>query len=89
MPRMVRCVKLGQELEGLDKPPFKGELGQRLYDNVSKIAWRQWLEDSTRLINEYRLDLTSPIGQKIWMDQVERYFFGEEPQDVPGKTGGS
>ena len=83
MPHMVHCVKLGKELEGLDKPPFKGELGQRLYENVSKVAWRQWLEDSTRLINEYRLDLTSPIGQRIWMDQVEQYFFGEEASDPP------
>jgi Fe-S cluster biosynthesis and repair protein YggX len=84
MPRMVRCVKLGQELEGLDKPPFKGDLGQRLYENVSKNAWRGWLEHSTRLINEYRLDLMSPMGQRVWMEQVEQYFFGEgacEPPD--------
>ena len=77
MARMVRCVKLKQELEGLDKPPFKGELGQRLYECVSKRAWRMWLEHSTMLINEYRLDLMSPEGQRIWMDQVESYFFGE------------
>jgi Fe-S cluster biosynthesis and repair protein YggX len=92
MLRMVRCVKLGQELEGLEKPPFKGELGQRLYDNVSKAAWRTWLEQSTRLINEYRLDLMSPMGQRIWMEQVEQYFFGDgaaEPPDfMPPAAGG-
>jgi Fe-S cluster biosynthesis and repair protein YggX len=83
MARMVRCVKLGQDLEGLDKPPFKGELGQRLFENVSKAAWRTWLEYSTRLINEYRLDLMSPTGQRIWMEQVEQYFFGEGAPEPP------
>jgi Fe-S cluster biosynthesis and repair protein YggX len=83
MPRMVRCVKLGQELEGLDKPPFKGDLGQRLFENVSKVAWRGWLEYSTRLINEYRLDLMSPMGQRVWMQQVEEYFFGDGTAEPP------
>jgi Fe-S cluster biosynthesis and repair protein YggX len=83
MPRMVHCVKLGQDLEGLDKPPFKGDLGQRLYENVSKVAWRGWLEHSTRLINEYRLDLMSPMGQRIWMEQVDQYFFGEGASEPP------
>ena len=58
MARMVQCAKLGREAEGLDCPPLKGELGQRVFDNVSKEAWRMWLEHSKMLINEYRLDLT-------------------------------
>jgi Fe-S cluster biosynthesis and repair protein YggX len=74
---MVQCVKLGREAEGLDKAPFKGPLGERVLANVSKEAWRGWLEHSKILINEYRLDLISPQGQKIWMDQLEKYFFGE------------
>lgn len=77
MARLVHCVKLGRELEGLEKPPFKGEMGKRLYENVSAQAWRQWLEHSKMLINEFRLDVTSEHGQRIWMTECEKYFFGE------------
>src|SRR5689334_3080417 len=77
MGKMVQCVKLGQEAEGLDKPPFKGPLGARLFDNVSKTAWKMWLEHSKMLINEFRLDLMSDHGQRIWMTECEKYFFGE------------
>lgn len=77
MARMVQCVHLGQEAEGLEKPPFKGELGQRVYDTISKQAWRMWLEHSKMLINEYRLDLTSEQGQRLWMTECEKFFFGE------------
>lgn len=74
---MVHCVKLQKEAEGLDKPPFKGPLGQKVFDTVSKEAWRQWLEHSKMIVNEYRLDLVSPEGQRIWMDQLDKYFYGE------------
>ena len=77
MAHDVSCIKLGHTAEGLPKVPFKGELGQRIYDNVSAEAWRQWLEHSKMLINEYRLDLTSESGQKLWMTECEKYFFGE------------
>jgi len=77
MSRMVNCIKLGIPAEGLDKPPFRGELGQKVYENVSKEAWRKWLEHSKMLINEYRLDLVSEAGQRIWMKELENYFFGE------------
>lgn len=77
MSRTVQCSKLGQESEGLDKPPFKGELGQRVFDSISKTAWRQWLEHSKMLINEYRLDVTSEQGQRVWMTELEKYFWGE------------
>jgi len=80
MSRKVMCIKLGRELEGLEKPPIKGELGQRVFENVSKEAWREWLEHSKMLINEYRLDLMSSHGQKVWMTELERYFFGEGSQ---------
>lgn len=80
---MVQCVKFGKEAEGLDRPPFKGELGQRVYDTVSKEAWRMWLEHSKMLINEYRLDLTSEQGQKVWMTELESFFFGEGSQLPP------
>ena len=77
MSRTVQCIKLGQESEGLEKPPFKGELGQKVFDTVSKTAWRQWLEHSKMLINEYRLDVTSEQGQRVWMTELEKFFWGE------------
>src|SRR5262245_16346792 len=77
MARMVHCIKLGREAEGLDKPPLKGETGKRLFENVSKEAWKMWLEHSKMLINEFRLDLMSETGQRIWMTEMEKYFFGE------------
>jgi Fe-S cluster biosynthesis and repair protein YggX len=90
MPRMVKCVKLQRELEGVKWKPFEDELGQRVYDNVSQEAWRMWLEHSKMLINEYRLDLMTPKAQQILREQMEQYFFGEgaalPPDYVPPKT---
>jgi Fe-S cluster biosynthesis and repair protein YggX len=90
MARMVQCVKLGREAEGLEKPPLKGELGQKIFNSISQEAWRMWLEHSKMLINEYRLDLTSEQGQKLWMEELEKYFFGEgsqlPPDYVPNRT---
>lgn len=77
MPRMVQCVKLGREAEGLEKQPIKGDLGKRVFESVSKDAWKMWLEHSKMLINEYRMDLMSESGQRIWMTELEKYFFGE------------
>ena len=89
MPRMVQCVKLGREAEGLEKPPFKGELGQKLFESVSKEGWELWKRHSTMLINEFRLDLMSEVGQRVWMDQLDKFFFGEgavmPPEYVPEK----
>lgn len=84
MARMVQCIKLQREAEGLERPPFKGPLGERLFENVSALAWRMWLEHSKMLINEYRLDLTSETGQRLWMTECEKYFFGEG-SDVPAE----
>ena len=76
--RTVFCVKLQKEAPGLDEVPFDGHpLGQRIYDHVSKEAWKQWLEHSKMLINEYRLDLTSESGQRLWMTECEKFFFGD------------
>jgi len=77
MARTVHCVKLDKDLDGLEKPPFRGELGQRIFESVSAQAWRSWLEHSKMLINEYRLDLTSESGQRLWMTECEKFFFGE------------
>jgi len=83
MSRMVQCVKLGREAEGLDKQPIKGDLGKRVFENVSREAWKMWLEHSKMLINEFRLDLMSEAGQRIWMTELEKYFFGEGAQLPP------
>ncbi len=83
MPRMVNCVKLGREAEGVKWKPFNDELGQKIFDNVSQEAWKMWLEHSKMLINEYRLDLMSPRAQQILKEQVEKYFFGEGAQLPP------
>jgi Fe-S cluster biosynthesis and repair protein YggX len=83
MPRMVKCVKLGQELPGMVYKPFNNDLGQRIYDNVSQEAWRQWIEASKMIVNEYRLDLTSPQGQKLLMEQAEKFFFGDGATERP------
>ena len=83
-PRLVTCQKLGKELPGMPYKPFDNDLGQKIYDNISMDAWRLWLEHSKMLINEYRLDLTSESGQRLWMTECEKYFFGEG-SDVPAE----
>ncbi|MFP4496394.1 MAG: oxidative damage protection protein, partial [Halochromatium sp.] len=77
MSRMVNCVKLGREAEGLDRPPYPGELGQRLFENVSKQAWADWLKHQTMLINENRLSPMDPKARAFLEEQMEKYFFGE------------
>ena len=76
-PRMVQCAKLGREAEGLDRVPFKNELGQRLFESVSKEAWRGWIAHSTMLVNEYRVDVMSPSGREFLLKECDKYFFGE------------
>ncbi len=77
MTRMVKCIKLGREAEGLDRPPYPGELGQRIFDNVSKEAWQMWLQHQTMLINENRLSPIDPRARKFLEEQMEKFFFGE------------
>ena len=77
MARMVKCIKLGREAEGLDFLPYPGELGKRIFDNVSKEAWRQWLEHQKMLVNENRLNLADAQARKFLARQMEDYFFGE------------
>ena len=75
--RMVKCVKLGQELPGLKAPPVPGELGKKVYENVSQDAWNEFLEYFKMVINEYRLDLTSPMADQIFEQKIEEYFFSD------------
>jgi Fe-S cluster biosynthesis and repair protein YggX len=76
MARLVKCVKLGREMEGLDFQPYPGELGKRIFDNVSKEAWVGWIRHQTMLVNEYRLNLADIKARKYLAEQLEAYFFG-------------
>ncbi len=90
MSNTVKCVKLGREAEALEKPPLKGDVGQRIFQNVSKEGWQMWLEHSKMLINEFRLDLTSEQGQQIWYTEMDKFFFGDGsamPPDFVKKDG--
>ena len=82
--RMVKCVKFQKELPGLDEPPFSNALGQRIFDNVSKDAWKLWLEHLKMIVNEYRLNLIDRESQRIIQQQMEEYFFGEGAALPPG-----
>jgi Fe-S cluster biosynthesis and repair protein YggX len=77
MAHIVQCVKLGRQAEGLDETPFDSPLGQKIYDNVSKEAWAQWLEHQKMLLNEYRLQPWKPEAQEFIAEQMNAYFFGE------------
>ena len=77
MPRTVNCIVLKAEAEGLDYAPYPGDLGQRIYDNVSKEAWQRWIAHQTMLINEYRLTPIEPEARKFLETEMEKYFFGE------------
>lgn len=77
---VVDCVKLGREAEALDKPPFPGELGKRIYDEVSKQAWDLWQQQSTILINHYGLNMADPRANDFLFEQMEEFFFGEGAQ---------
>ena len=76
MVRMVKCVKLGRQAEGLDLPLYPGELGKRIYENVSKEAWQGWIKHQTMLINENRLNLADARARKYLAEQLEKHFFG-------------
>ncbi|MCE2969891.1 MAG: oxidative damage protection protein [Burkholderiales bacterium] len=84
MARMVNCVKLGREAEGLDFPPVPGDIGKRLWENVSKEAWAAWQKHQTMLVNENRLNLADARARKYLLTQMEAYFFGDGADGVAG-----
>jgi Fe-S cluster biosynthesis and repair protein YggX len=90
---MVKCVKLGRELPGLDKPPFPGELGKRIYENISKQAYDMWPAQSTLIINHYGLNMADPESRKLLREQMEEFFFGSDAQMpegwIPEEEGGT
>ena len=83
MARMVQCIKLGKEAEGLDRPTYPGDLGKRIFENVSKEAWAEWLKHQTVLINEYRLSPIDPKNRVFLENEMEKYFFSEGGSDAP------
>ena len=87
--RTVKCVKLGKEAPGLEKPPLPGELGKRIFESVSEEAWGQWLEHQKMLMNEYRIDLSDKSSRQILKTQMEQFFWGGgsnlPPDFVPEK----
>jgi Fe-S cluster biosynthesis and repair protein YggX len=81
---MVHCVLLKQEAPGLDRPPFPGEQGKRIFENVSKEAWSRWLNQQTMLINEYRLTPIEPKARKFLEEEREKFLFGGGSQAPEG-----
>lgn len=86
MARMIHCIKLGKEAEGLDFPPVPGDLGKRIFENVSKEAWQQWQRHQTMLVNENRLSLADARARKYLQTQMEQYFFGDGGDMPAGYT---
>ena len=83
---VVDCAKLGREGEALDRPPFPGEFGKRIFENISKQAWQMWTAQSTIIINHYGLNLADPRAQELLFNEMEQFFFGEGAQMPEGWT---
>jgi len=83
-PRMVMCAKLHQELPGLESPPWPGELGQRVYEQISAQAWKQWEERMKMILNEYRLLPWQKEAQDIISKHMEEFLFGPNTSLPPG-----
>lgn len=89
MTRTVHCVKLDRDAEGLDRPPYPGELGQRIFEHVSREGWQLWLRHQTMLINEYRLTPIEPKDRGFLEQEMDKFFFGEgsaKPGDYVAPT---
>jgi len=84
MARTVNCIKLGKEADGLDFPPYPGELGKRIWESVSKEAWAAWLKHQTMLVNENRLNLADARARQYLARQMENHFFGDGADAAQG-----
>ena len=82
--RMVTCAKFKRELPGLDSPPYPGEIGQRIYDNVSRMAWDMWESQATLLINHYGLNMADPRAQRFLLEQMEEFLFADDEEMPEG-----
>ena len=84
MTRLVHCVKLNKEADGLAQPPLPGEMGKRIYEQISKEAWQMWLAHQTMLINEYRLSMIDPKSRTFLMQEMEKFLFGPGSEKPAG-----
>jgi Fe-S cluster biosynthesis and repair protein YggX len=84
MNKTIFCKKLQQEAEALTTPPYPGELGKRIVENISKPAWQQWLSHQTMLINEYRLNMLDSKARAFLASEMEKYFFGDGSEKPAG-----
>ncbi|HFC93449.1 MAG TPA: oxidative damage protection protein [Leucothrix mucor] len=82
MTRMVNCIKLGKEAPGLASPTYPGDLGKRIFENVSQEGWTAWVSHQTMLMNEYRLTPINPKDRKFLEEEMEKFFFGDGPSEV-------
>jgi Fe-S cluster biosynthesis and repair protein YggX len=91
MARTVQCAYLGREAQGLDRVPYPGELGKRIYERISAEAWQAWLRHQTMLINEYRLSPIEPKARKFLVEEMEKFLFGggsEKPKEFVAPDAG-
>ena len=86
MTKQVFCIKLNQEAEGMTAQPFPGALGEKIFSQVSKQAWKMWLSHQTMLINEYRLSLIDPKAREFLREEMQKFFFGEGSDKPTGFT---
>jgi Fe-S cluster biosynthesis and repair protein YggX len=86
MARLVHCIKLNKEAEGLDFAPLPGELGKKIWNEVSKEAWAGWIKQQTMLINENRLNMADARARQYLLKQVEKYFYGDGADTATGYT---
>ena len=84
MARTIHCIKLDKEAEGLDFPPYPGELGKKIWETVSKEAWAAWLKHQTMLVNENRLNLADKKARDYLVQQMDKHFFGGGADQAQG-----
>ncbi len=84
--RMVQCVKLGKEAPGLTRPTYPGDLGKRIYLNISEEAWKSWVSHQTMLLNEYRLTPVDPKARKFLEEEMEKFLFTNDHTKIEGYT---
>jgi Fe-S cluster biosynthesis and repair protein YggX len=86
MAGMIHCIKLGKEAEALDRQPYPGDLGQRIFEHISKEAWQLWMQHQTMLINENRLSVIDPKAREFLEKEMEKFLFGDGSEIPEGFT---
>lgn len=84
MSKQLFCIKLNQEAEAMNAPPFPGELGNKIFNQVSQKAWGMWIAHQTMLINEYRLNLADVKSREFLLQEMQNYFFGDGSEKPKG-----